>query len=90
MDKELDGIGPATRPLEHAVTVIIAVNIMRRSVRQTAVTPLRDGRNSCFGSKHYKLFMTTFTSKALTLHLCHVVSGTMFLVHGLILLGTFW
>lgn len=46
MVKELDGIGLATRPLEHVVTVITVVNMMRRSVKPTAATLLRDGRNS--------------------------------------------
>ena len=45
MDKELDDIGLPIRPLEHVVTVIIAVNMMRRSVKRTAVTLLSDGRD---------------------------------------------
>jgi hypothetical protein len=48
MDKELDDIGLATKPLEHVVTVIIEVNMTRKSVKPTAATLLKDGRNLMF------------------------------------------
>lgn len=64
MDKVLGDIGLATRLLETVEPVIIEVNTMKRSVKPTVVTLLRDGRHSIKVS-FYDNIVVLFTRKAL-------------------------